>query len=191
MAEAAKWPEDIRLSFNLSAHDVAGKDCVLALIAAVHRSGISPKRLDFEITETAVVPTTSTPRAPASTPSSCWGAGISLDDFGTGYSSLSHVHRLPLDKLKIDRSFVTDIATNPASVKIVRSLLGLCADMELDCIVEGIETEEQVKVLTALGCFTAQGYYYRPSDGAGRHSGLARHRPARCQAAHPGLGATA
>ncbi len=159
LAEAAQWPEDVRLSFNLSAHDLAAHDCVLSLIAAVHRSGVSPKRIDFEITETAVVHDFAAARAGVDA-FKLMGAGISLDDFGTGYSSLSHVHRLPLDKLKIDRSFVADIATNPASVKIVRSLLGLCADMELDCIVEGIETEEQVKVLTALGCFTAQGYHY-------------------------------
>ena len=167
LAEATQWPEDIRLSFNLSAHDVAANDCVLALIAAVHRSGISPKRIDFEITETAVMHDFVATRAGVDA-FKLMGAGISLDDFGTGYSSLSHVHRLPLDKLKIDRSFVTDIATNPASVKIVRSLLGLCADMDLDCIVEGIETEAQVKVLTALGCFTAQGYHYarpmKPAD---------------------------
>ena len=164
---AAQWPEDVRLSFNLSAHDVAATDCVLALIAAVNRSGVSPKRIDFEITETAVVHDFVAARAGVEA-FKLVGAGISLDDFGTGYSSLSHVHRLPLDKLKIDRSFVTDIATNPASVKIVRSLLGLCADMDLDCIVEGIETEEQVKILTALGCFNAQGYYYarpmKPQD---------------------------
>ena len=177
LAEAAKWPEDIRLSFNLSAHDVAASDCVLALIAAVHRSGISPKRLDFEITETAMVHDFAATRSGVDA-FKLLGAGISLDDFGTGYSSLSHVHRLPLDKLKIDRSFVTDIATNPASVKIVRSLLGLCADMDLDCIVEGIETEEQVKVLTALGCFTAQGYYFaRPMAPADIPAWLGIDRP--------------
>ena len=177
LAEAAQWPEDVRLSFNLSAHDVAAHDCVLALIAAVHRSGVSPKRLDFEITETAVVHDFSAARAGVDA-FKLMGAGISLDDFGTGYSSLSHVHRLPLDKLKIDRSFVADIATNPASVKIVRSLLGLCADMDLDCIVEGIETEAQVKVLTALGCFTAQGYYYaRPMPAAAIPEWLGIERP--------------
>ena len=166
LTEAAKWPEDVRLSFNLSAHDVAAPETVLALIAAVNRSGVSPKRIDFEITETAVVHDFAAARSGVDA-FKLLGAGISLDDFGTGYSSLSHVHRLPLDKLKIDRSFVTDIATNPASVKIVRSLLGLCADMDLDCIVEGIETEEQVKVLTALGCFTAQGYHFaRPMPPA-------------------------
>ncbi len=159
LAEAATWPEEVRLSFNLSAHDVSSPDCVLAIIAAVNRSGVSPRRIDFEITETAMANDFNAAGAGVDTLKAL-GAGISLDDFGTGFSSLSHVHRLPLDKLKIDRSFVMDITSNPASVKIVTSLLGLCADMKIDCVVEGVETEAQAKVLHALGCIHAQGYLY-------------------------------
>jgi len=88
------------------------------------------------------------------------GAGISLDDFGTGYSSLSHVHRLPLNKIKVDRSFITDIDSNPVSLKIVKSLTALCADMGLDCIIEGVETETQLAILRDMGCRMVQGYYF-------------------------------
>jgi EAL domain-containing protein (putative c-di-GMP-specific phosphodiesterase class I) len=88
------------------------------------------------------------------------GVHISLDDFGTGFSSLSYVHRLPLDKIKIDRSFVADIATNTTSQKVVKSVVDLCRNLNLDCIVEGVETEDQVRILGDLGCRKMQGYLF-------------------------------
>jgi EAL domain-containing protein (putative c-di-GMP-specific phosphodiesterase class I) len=94
------------------------------------------------------------------------GARISLDDFGTGYSSLSYVHRLPLDKIKIDRSFVTDIETKEACRNIVKTVVGLCRDLNVECVVEGMETEEQTAILRGLGCNSMQGYYFsRPLHG--------------------------
>ncbi len=88
------------------------------------------------------------------------GVAISLDDFGTGYSSLRQVHQLPLDKLKIDRSFVSDIDTNQASQKIVKSLISLCGDLNLDCVVEGVETRGELDAIRMLGGKLVQGYYY-------------------------------
>lgn len=159
LAAAATWPEDIRISFNLSAHDICSPDGILHLISAIHGSGVAPSRIEFEITETAV--TYDFARAEQAIAAlKAMGCSISLDDFGTGYSSLSHVHRLPLDKLKVDRSFVADINTNPVSHKIVKSLTGLCADMEIACIVEGVETEAQLDSLRDLGCDLVQGYYF-------------------------------
>ena len=166
LATAAQWPAHVRISFNLSAHDLATPENVLQLIALIHGSGVAPGRIDIEITETA----TSYDFAQAHTAVStlkALGVGISLDDFGTGYSSLSHVHRLPLDKIKIDRSFVTDIESDAASRKIVRSLLTLCKDLKITCIVEGVETEAQLKVLTKLGCAFVQGYYFARPMSAG------------------------
>ena len=143
----------------MSAHDLSDSESVVQLIALINRSGVDPKRLDFEITETSVSQDFAQARA-AVTTFKALGVGISLDDFGTGYSSLSHVHRLPLDKIKVDRSFVTDINTNPISLKIVKSLTALCADMGLDCIIEGVETEAQLATLSELGCRKVQGYYF-------------------------------
>ncbi|WP_315702491.1 MULTISPECIES: putative bifunctional diguanylate cyclase/phosphodiesterase [unclassified Bradyrhizobium] len=158
LAAAATWPEDIRISFNLSAHDICSPEGILHLISAIEASGVSPSRIGFEITETAV--TYDFSRAEHSIAAlKVMGCSISLDDFGTGYSSLSHVHRLPLDKLKVDRSFVADIDTNPVSLKIIKSLTGLCADMEIACIVEGVETQAQLDSLRCLGCDFVQGYY--------------------------------
>ncbi|MGJ4941295.1 putative bifunctional diguanylate cyclase/phosphodiesterase [Bradyrhizobium sp. HKCCYLS1011] len=159
LAAAATWPEEIRISFNLSAHDICSPDGILHLISAIEASGVAAGRIEFEITETAVTYDFSRAEHSIATLKAI-GCGISLDDFGTGYSSLSHVHRLPLDKLKVDRSFVADINSNPISHKIVKSLTGLCADMEIACIGEGVETEAQLESLRRLGCDFVQGYYF-------------------------------
>ncbi|NPU14458.1 EAL domain-containing protein [Bradyrhizobium sp. 83002] len=159
LATARTWPDDIRMSFNLSAHDICSPEGILPLISIIHASGVPPRRIEFEITETAV--TFDFARAEESIAAlKAIGCGISLDDFGTGYSSLSHVHRLPLDKLKVDRSFVRDVNANPVSHKIIKSLTGLCADMEISCVVEGVETKEQLDSLKRLGADYIQGYYF-------------------------------
>ena len=88
------------------------------------------------------------------------GVGISLDDFGTGYSSLSYLRRFPIDKIKIDRSFIRDVETEPSCRAIVKSVIDLCRNLNLACIVEGMETSEQVHLLRLLGCATMQGYLF-------------------------------
>jgi diguanylate cyclase (GGDEF)-like protein len=153
------WPEPLRLSFNLSVHDLAASDGVLRILAMIGQSGVSPSRIELEITETAMVHDFAQVTTAIDT-LKAFGVGISLDDFGTGYSSLRQVHRLPLDKLKIDRSFITDIHLNTVSHKIVKSLVTLCRDMNLKCVVEGVEREEELAVLRELGCELIQGYYY-------------------------------
>jgi diguanylate cyclase (GGDEF)-like protein len=176
LATAKTWPDHIRLSFNLSAHDVCAAEGILPLISIIAKSGLPPHRIDFEITETAV--TFDFVRAQESIATlKAMGCGISLDDFGTGYSSLSHVHRLPLDKLKIDRSFVADVNENPVSHKIIKSLTGLCDDMEIACVVEGVETRAQLDTLRRLGCDFIQGYYFaKPMPGAAIEDYLAKER---------------
>ncbi|MBR1088502.1 EAL domain-containing protein [Bradyrhizobium manausense] len=176
LATARTWPDHIRLSFNLSAHDVCAAEGLLPLITIIEKSGLPPHRIDFEITETAV--TFDFVRAQQSIATlKAIGCGISLDDFGTGYSSLSHVHRLPLDKIKVDRSFVADINENPVSHKIIKSLAGLCDDMEIACVVEGVETRAQLDTLRRLGCDFIQGYYFaKPMPGAAIDEYLAEER---------------
>lgn len=164
LSEAATWPGDTFLSFNLSPHDLATPESILRIIAVVEESGFDPKRINFEITETAVT------RDFAQATKSIdllrlMGSGISLDDFGTGYSSLNHVHKLPLSKIKIDGSFVSQIDSRPASYKIVKSVLALCEDMGLEAIVEGVETEAELKVLKDLGVEVVQGFHFsKPVD---------------------------
>lgn len=163
---ACRWPGDVRLSFNLSAHDISSTDGVLGLAGVLMSSGFDPRRVDFEITETAVIGNFNQARAAMNTLKSL-GCGISLDDFGTGYSSLSQLHGLPLTKIKVDRSFVTSLQERPASYKIVKSLLTLSQDMEIGCIIEGVETIEELDALRDMGARYIQGYYYsRPLDEA-------------------------
>lgn len=157
--QANRWPHHIRLSFNLSTRDICNRSGASWLIDIITASGIDPERIDFEITETSMMHDYDQALATINTLKAL-GCGLSLDDFGTGYSSLSQLHSLPLTKIKIDRSFVTDLHLNPSSYKIVRSLLTLSRDMGLECIVEGVETDAEASTLADLGCIFLQGYHY-------------------------------
>ena len=158
-AAMTAWPDDIALSFNLSVHDLASPDLVGYVERTAKQSNIDLRRITFEITETALMrdfdKALSTLLALHDV-----GARVALDDFGTGYSSLSYVHRLPLDTIKVDRSFVVDIARKPTCRDIVRSIVDLCRSLGIGCVVEGVETQEQVLVLQAIGCRTMQGYLF-------------------------------
>ncbi|WP_292052634.1 MULTISPECIES: EAL domain-containing protein [unclassified Martelella] len=158
---AKNWHNDIRLSFNLSVHDLNSHDGVLALMGIIEGSGFDARRLDLEITETAFMHDFEQMKRSIEM-LSLLGCGISLDDFGTGYSNLSRLHSLPLTKIKIDQSFVTNLHKKPASYKIVKSLLALGHDMELDCIIEGVETKEELAALEKLGGTIIQGYVFSP-----------------------------
>ncbi|MDP2734091.1 MAG: EAL domain-containing protein [Hoeflea sp.] len=179
LAVAVTWPEEIGLSFNLSTHDISSSESVAAIVGIILSSGVDPSRLDLEITETAVMYDFTQAKAAIET-FKLLGCGIALDDFGTGYSSLSQLHALPLTKIKIDRSFVSDLDKNPASYKIVKSLLALSSDMGLGCVIEGVETREELAELEKLGGRLVQGYYFSPPVGAAEtrkflsQSGLAR-----------------
>jgi diguanylate cyclase (GGDEF)-like protein len=159
LAEAATWPDSMSISFNLSAQDITSSDTVAAVCRIITHSGVAPDRIDLEITETAVMRDFNQARE-ALARLRRLGARISLDDFGTGFSSLSHVHRLQLDKIKIDRSFVADICDSRTSCDVVRTIVGLCRSLDLECIVEGVETEAQKHRLVGLGCRFMQGYLF-------------------------------
>lgn len=157
--EVSRWPSDLYLSFNLSAIDISTSPRARRLVDIVLASGVPAHHVNFEITETAV--TRDFEQAHSSlTMIKQAGCRVSLDDFGTGYSSLSYVHRLPFDTIKIDRSFMTDVDSNSASKKIVKSVLDLCRNLGLECIVEGLETSSQADVVKALGARAMQGYLF-------------------------------
>mgnify|MGYP002620127119 FL=1 len=165
LAVAAHWPADIRLSFNLSAHDLNTSEGIADLIDIIKASTFDPSCLDIEITETAFAHDfQQVARSIAALRQ--LGCGISLDDFGTGYSSLTQLYALPLTKIKIDRSFVSELHLRPSSYKIVKSLLALGTDMGLDCVVEGVETEAELAAVEQLGGVLAQGYLYSPPVAA-------------------------
>jgi len=171
LAAASRWPEEVRLSFNLSTHDISSLEGVMRIVGILSSSGIDAERVDFEITETAMMYDFQRAKAAIETLRKM-GCGIALDDFGTGYSSLTQIHALPLTKIKIDRAFVSGIDTSRASYKIVKSLLALSHDMGLGCVIEGVETEEEMATLDKLGARLIQGFYYSPPVPEANLSGL-------------------
>jgi diguanylate cyclase (GGDEF)-like protein len=152
-------PNDMRVCFNLSAKSLASPQAMLKILATVQASGVDPKRLTFEVTETALIANFEVAMSALQLLRNM-GASIALDDFGTGYSSLSYVHQLPLDVIKIDRQFVTDVCTDSRAQKVVKSIVGLSRDLGVKCVAEGVETEEQAEILTVLGCSLMQGYHF-------------------------------
>nr|WP_198983140.1 EAL domain-containing protein [Herbaspirillum sp. ASV7] len=184
LAAATQWPEQMRLSFNLSANDINTSEGMAEIVRVIRQSGFSPARLDLEITETAVLQDLEKTRRMIASLRQL-GCGITLDDFGTGYASLSHLHALPLTRIKIDKSFVADIERNAVSHKIVKSLLALTHDMALACVVEGLETEQHLAILSELGALYGQGYLFaRPLPQEQVAGWLAQHRQQPCQAAN-------
>jgi diguanylate cyclase (GGDEF)-like protein len=145
-AECAKWPAPIGVSVNLSAKDFRDRDVVDKVRDALVASGLAPHRLEIEVTETALLDDKSSTRSYIEELKAL-GVRIALDDFGTGYSSLSYLHKLPLDKVKIDRSFLADVAQNPRSLKLLKGIVDLSRPLGLSVTVEGVETFEQLKIL--------------------------------------------
>ncbi|EPM62020.1 GGDEF domain/EAL domain-containing protein, partial [Pseudomonas syringae pv. actinidiae ICMP 19071] len=142
--------ERIGMINELTAPLLTHWESVKRIVEIIENSGFDASRLDLEITETAVMQDIGQVQQ-AIAQFRQLGCGISLDDFGTGYSSLSQLHALALTKLKIARSFVTGVHDNPTSYKIVKSLVALSLDMSLDCVIEGVETQDELNMLTSLG----------------------------------------
>lgn len=146
-AECARWPEQIDVSVNLSAKDFRNRDVVDKVRNALSSSGLAPHRLEIEVTETALLDDKSLTRLYVEELKSL-GVRIALDDFGTGYSSLSYLHKLPLDKVKIDRSFLLDIGQNSRTLDLLKGTVGLSRSLGLTVTIEGVETFEQLRILT-------------------------------------------
>lgn len=157
LRELAQWPEDLTLSFNLSAHDLMSPQAMDSVLETVRASGLPASRIEFEITETAMMSDFQQARLAADRISAA-GHSIALDDFGVGYSSLQYLQQLPVSKLKIDRSFVSQMLEDSSSFKIVRTMLTLAQSLDLGCVLEGVETEAQVHILRTLGARHIQGY---------------------------------
>ncbi|HTV68388.1 MAG TPA: EAL domain-containing protein [Rhizobiaceae bacterium] len=144
--ECAKWPEQTSVSVNLSAKDFRSPGIVTKVRDALDNSGLAPHRLEIEVTETALLDDKSLTRQLIEELKAL-GVRIALDDFGTGYSSLSYLHKLPLDKVKIDRSFLIDVTQNQRSLELLRGVVNLSRPLGLTVTVEGVETFEQLKIL--------------------------------------------
>ena len=152
----AGWPPDIRVSFNLSARDLASPEMILNIMTMVRESGVVPGRIDFEVTEAALM-TDFDQSSKSLRMLKALGAGISLDDFGRGYSSLSNLHRVPFDKIKVARNVIKEAETGGSGHAIIKTVIGLCLNLDLICIVKGVETTGQADIVRSFGCTTMQG----------------------------------
>jgi diguanylate cyclase (GGDEF)-like protein len=159
LAVSVEWPSDVFVAFNLSVRDLSSTEQTNRIIDIVRESGVDPARIEFEVTETTVMPDVDQACASIAALRRL-GARIALDDFGSGHSSLSYVHRLPLDKIKIDRSFIAGIQSDKACRDIVRTVVDMCHRLKVECTVEGIENEQQRDSVIALGCTSGQGYLF-------------------------------
>lgn len=157
--EAAVWPDNIKVAVNLSPVQFRNRNLVQMVISALAASGLSPERLELEITESVFLAETEANLATLHQLREL-GVGISMDDFGTGYSSLSYLRCFPFDKIKIDRSFVKDIADRPDCEAIVRAISGLGRSLQIKTTAEGVETEDQLAWLRAEGCNEVQGFLF-------------------------------
>jgi diguanylate cyclase (GGDEF)-like protein len=164
-SEAVKWPSEIKVAVNLSPVQFRSRNLVQVVISALAQSGLSPKRLELEITETVFLAETETNLAILHQLREL-GVSISMDDFGTGYSSLSYLRSFPFDKIKIDRSFVKDLAQRSDCVAIVRAISGLGRSLNITTTAEGVETVDQLDWLRAEGCNEVQGFLFSAAKPA-------------------------
>lgn len=162
-----QWGGLSSLSVNLSAVQLRQPGLLAMVERILAETGLGRDTLILEITESALV---SNPEEAITTLNAlaALGVGVSIDDFGTGYSSLSYLKRLPVSELKIDRSFVDGLASNADDVAIAQAVVALANSLDLDVIAEGVETEEQLRVIAGLGCHRIQGYLIgRPTSPDG------------------------
>jgi diguanylate cyclase (GGDEF)-like protein len=170
-ATAASWPGDIRVAVNLSAAQFKSPDLVATVSEALRDAGLPPDRLELEITETVMLQDTDATMATLHQLRAL-RAGIAMDDFGTGYSSLSYLRRFPFDRIKIDQSFVRELSSKRDCGAIVRAVAALSRELGMATTAEGVETREQLALLTSAGCTEVQGYLFSPAVPSGEVAGL-------------------
>ena len=164
--DAALWPDDVRVAVNLSPLQFRAGNLLSVVMDALKKSGLAPKRLELEITETLLLEKSAQILATLHALRAL-GVRISMDDFGTGYSSLSYLRSFPFDKIKIDRSFVVDLDSNREAQAIVRSIVSLGKGLGVTITAEGVETEAELSCLRVEGCEEAQGFLFsraRPNE---------------------------
>ena len=159
-AEAKRWPETVRVAVNVSAEQLTDASFVTAVISALSHSGLSPNRLELEVTE-SVFMREGTGAIAVLDQLVALGVRLALDDFGTGYSSLGYLSKCKFNNIKIDRQFVQGAAKNvPESVAIVRAVVAMAGSLGMSTTAEGVETEAELQTIKRLGCRKIQGYLF-------------------------------
>lgn len=163
--EAASWTVPVKISVNVSPVQLSSKAFAGIVLSILKKTGLPADRLELEVTESSLFTESNTPMNTLNKLRAL-GVKISIDDFGTGYSSLSRLSRLAFDKIKIDKSFVHSISTQEDALNIIRLITGMAKSLNMKAVAEGVETEEQLASLQALGCDFAQGYLFgKPQPG--------------------------
>lgn len=155
--QAASWPDHVRVAVNISPVQFRSKGLSSVLLQALAQSGLSPQRLELEITESMLIDNVDETLALLHKFREM-GMRVALDDFGTGYSSLSYLRSFPFDKIKIDRSFVTDILSDKGCAAIIQAITGLASALDMETLAEGVEDFDQIEKLLQNGCDNIQGY---------------------------------
>jgi diguanylate cyclase (GGDEF)-like protein len=155
--EAVGWPQPLNVAVNVSAVQFGSPNLVPTILSALAESGLDPRRLELEITESVLLGDHGAARDVLLRVREL-GVRVSMDDFGTGYSSLSYLRSFPFDKIKIDQSFVRGRSDDPSGMAIVRAIAGLGQSLGMTTLAEGVETEEQLARVAADGCTDVQGY---------------------------------
>jgi predicted signal transduction protein with EAL and GGDEF domain len=159
--EAGSWPDTVRLSFNLSAVQLCTLGSAESILAILAASGMSPERLQVEVTETALLADFSVARDNLHTLRMA-GARILLDDFGAGHASISYLREMQFDGIKLDGALVAWVSDGLRNRRLLKGVLELCASLGLPCVAEHIETEDQLALLRELGCRDGQGFLLSP-----------------------------
>lgn len=168
---AASWPNNVRVAVNLSPVQFRSGNLFTSVVMALSAAGLQPHRLELEITEGVLLADTEGTMEVLHKLRDL-GVRIAMDDFGTGYSSLSYLRSFPFDKIKIDRSFISDIQSDPEALAIVKAVTNLGRSLGMSTTAEGIETEEQLAQLRADGCSEVQGYLLGRPMSANAASGV-------------------
>lgn len=155
--QSSRWDKSLSVAVNISPKQFSSPDLVTKILNAIAASGISPDRLELEITESIFISQVEKTMAILHQLRAL-GVRIALDDFGTGYSSLSYLRSFPFDKVKIDRSFVTDLATGENGHAIIRAITTLAEALGMETLAEGVEDEQQLEILRREGCRSIQGF---------------------------------
>lgn len=157
--DATQWPSPVRVAVNVSAAQFHTRTLELDVSAALGKSGLSGERLELEITESVLLNDDDKVLSAIDSVQEM-GVSVAIDDFGTGFSSLSYLHKYPLDKIKIDRSFVAKLPNSNHSLSIVRTIVSLARSIGMSTTAEGIETQDQFNLLREEGCDQLQGYLF-------------------------------
>jgi diguanylate cyclase (GGDEF)-like protein len=156
---AFQWPEGLRIAFNLSARDLLSPKSVDRILKVVLESGVAPNRIEFEITETAML-TDFAQALKTTSRLSELGCRIALDDFGSGYTNFSYLNRIQVNTVKIDRSFVLGLRQNHNAKKIIKSMVEMASNLGMEHVIEGVETAEELHAIRSVGATQVQGYLF-------------------------------